>query len=251
MPPRTLARRDRLEPTSPATPSTSPACNWKLTGSASGRSSRPRASSTTRSAGAFPRRPLTDVAPHHEADELVGGEPLDLAGRDDPPVLEHRRAVGKPEDLRQPVRDVQDAKATCLELLDDVEHALELRPGEDRRRLVEDQDARFEGERTGDLDELTLCDAEAGDLTTERDRHPDAVECLSGLPPHRPSPEHPWRTPQLTAEEHVLDHGQVRDEARLLVDRTDPERAGLLRRQGARGLAEDRDRAGVGRLRTP
>ena len=169
IPPRTLASRERLEPTRPATPSTSPACSSKLTGSTSGRSSTSARLQHDALAGRLPRRPLADVAPHHEADQLVRRQALDLPRRDDAAVLQHRRAVGEAEDLREPVRDVEDAEAARLELLDDREHALELGAGEDRRRLVEDEDARVERERTGDLDELALGDAEPRDLAAERD----------------------------------------------------------------------------------
>ena len=146
-------------------------------------------------AGRPPRGPLADVAPHHEADELVRRQPLDLARRDDAPVLQHRRAVGEAEDLREPVRDVEDAEPARLELLDDREHTLELGAGEDRRRLVEDENARVERERTCDLDELALGDAEPRDLAAERDLHADAVERLSRLPPHRPAPEDAGHVP--------------------------------------------------------
>src|SRR3954463_14651012 len=95
----------------------------------------------------LPRGPGSDVAPDHQADQLVGRQSLDVPVRDHTAVLEDGRAVGEAEDLRQTMRDVEDAETARPKLLDDAEHPVELGSRQDRRRLVEDQEARLEDER--------------------------------------------------------------------------------------------------------
>src|SRR5438477_576896 len=151
MPPSALARRDLPEPTSPATPSTSPARSSKLTGSASGRSSSSRASRTTRSRGGF----------------RAGRAPMSR-----PTIRRISSSVVSPSTSR--------------------------------------------------LARLAL--------------HPLPLQYAG-------------REALLAAEEHVLEHGQCRDEARLLVDGADAVMARLLRRQRPHLLTRDENVAGVGSLR--
>src|SRR5581483_2677419 len=71
------------------------------------------------------------------------------------------------------------------------------------------------------------------------DRHVRADPVEGGLrpPPHRLPGEEPGAGPQLAGEEHVLEHGELGDEARLLVDRPDAELPRLLRGQVGEALA--------------
>ena len=84
--------------------------------------------------------------------------------RDDvPAVAEDRRPVAQVEDLVEPVADEQDRHAAIAEPADDREQPLDLVGGERRRRLVEDQDARLDRQRLGDLDELLVGHRQAAD----------------------------------------------------------------------------------------
>src|SRR5207253_11160439 len=74
-----------------------------------------------------------DVASDHQADQLVRRQAGNRSTGDDAPVLEHRRPVGKAKDLRQAVRDIEDAEAARPQLIYHLEHAIELRARPDRR----------------------------------------------------------------------------------------------------------------------
>ena len=147
------------------------------------------------------------------------------------------------------MRDVEDAEAARSELFDHGEHPVELGPRQDRRRLVEDQHPRLEDECTCDLDELPLGDAQRRDLAPEPDVRPHPIERVARLALHHLPLEHAGGDALLAAEEHVLEHGQRRDEARLLVDGADAVVTRLLRRQRPHLLAGDQHLAGAGTLR--
>ncbi len=91
------------------------------------------------------------------------------------PSRKHRRPVAELEDLVQPVADEEDRDAAVAQAADDREQALDLVGRERRRRLVEDQDARVDRERLGDLDELLVGHRQAADRRA--DVEPD-VELL-------------------------------------------------------------------------
>src|SRR6185312_861198 len=57
---------------------------------------------------------LFDVAPNHEANQFVSRGRGDLARARKAPVLQYRDAVADGEDLRQPVRNIDDRHAVRL-----------------------------------------------------------------------------------------------------------------------------------------
>ena len=80
---------------------------------------------------------------------------------DDPlPVAEHGRAIADLVDLLEMVRDVEDRDAALLHPAHALEQPLDALRLERRGRLVEDQEARADRERAGDLDDLLLLDRE-------------------------------------------------------------------------------------------
>ena len=80
------------------------------------------------------------------------------------------------EDLVEPVAHEQDRHAASAELPDDREQALDLVGRERRRRLVEDQDARLDRQRLGDLDELLVGHREAADRRADVELDVELVE---------------------------------------------------------------------------
>jgi len=66
--------------------------------------------------------------------------------------------------------------------------------------------------------------------------------------PHGLPLEHAGAAAQLTAEEDVLEHRELGDEAGLLVHGADASLASLLGRESIDPLAQDRDLTGVGHL---
>ena len=84
--------------------------------------------------------------------------------RDDvPAVAEDRRDVAQLEDLVEPMADEQDRDAASPQSADDREQPLHLVGGERRGRLVEDQHARLDRQRLGDLDQLLVGHRQAAD----------------------------------------------------------------------------------------
>ncbi len=85
--------------------------------------------------------------------------------------------------------------------------------GERRRRLVEDQDARLDRQRLGDLDELPLGHRQAADRRVDVDLDAELLEQgLGAAGASRPS-RVPSRRRRRVADEHVLRDRQVGNSA--------------------------------------
>ncbi len=120
-------------------------------------------------------REQRDRPADHVADEVGGGQLGGRARDDVPAVAEDRRAVAQLEHLVEPMADEQDRDAAVAQAADDREQPLDLVGGQRRGRLVEDQHARLDRERLGDLDQLLVRHRQAADRRA--DVEPD-VELL-------------------------------------------------------------------------
>ena len=137
-------------------------------------------------------------------------------------VAQHRDAIAQPEDLRQPVRHVEQRHAARLELLDDREQVIGLRVGQRRRRLVEHEDAAVERERARHLQELAVggrqrlgpCVGIDGQVQLGEQR-PACGARISGSR-RRPPPAVSSRPAKMFAGDR-----QVREAEHLLVDHAD------------------------------
>ena len=97
-------------------------------------------------------------------------------------VAQHEDAVGGLDDLIQPVRDEDDRDAVRLEAGNHLQQLLGLCDRQARCRLVQNDEARLEAERLGDLDDLLLGKREPRDRRRRRERRAEAVEKgLDGL----------------------------------------------------------------------
>ena len=114
------------------------------------------------------------------------------------------------------------------EAADDLVEAVDLRRRQAGGRLVEDDEVRLPGQRAEDLDLLLLGERQPTDdrarLEVEAGVRGEPLEPLA----HGPPVDEPG-APRLGAEEHVLRHGQPRDERDLLGDQRDPVDEGLAR----------------------
>ena len=98
--------------------------------------------------------------------------------------------------------------------------------GQRRGRLVEDEDAGVDRERLGDLDQLLVGHRQAPDERVGVDPDVEQLEqAFRGAPHLAPRRRSRSRRVGGSAEEDVLGHREVREQARLLVDDRDPERA--------------------------
>ena len=137
--------------------------------------------------------------------------------------------IGDLANLGQPVRDVDDRRPVRGELADGGEQELDGVLRERRRRLVEDQEPRRDGEGLRELEQVAAGDAQRRDAVLEvargsgRRRAARASPCVDvGI-----------AAPQMLApdrDEDVLGDRHVGEERRMLVDDRDPE---LLRRSPA------------------
>ena len=167
--------------------------------------------------------------PDHVPDEVGRGEVRRRRRDDVLAVAEDGRPVAQLEHLVEPVAHEQDRDPARAQVPDDREQPLDLVGRQRRGRLVEDQDARLDRQRLGDLDELLVGHRQAAD--GRADVEPDVELLEQGLRrPARGAPvEDPEPAGRGVADEHVLGDGQVREQARLLVDDGDAERSGLGR----------------------
>ena len=122
-----------------------------------------------------------------------------VGGRDDVlAVAEDGGAVAQLEHLVEPMADEQHRDAASPQVPDDREQALDLVRRERRGRLVEDQDARLERQRLGDLDELLVGHRQAADRRADIELDVELLEQrlrrpARGAPVEDPEPARPGR----------------------------------------------------------
>ncbi len=170
-----------------------------------------------------------ELAADHLVDEAVGRGVPDVQGVDVASVAKHGDPVADGEDLRQPVRDVDDRQSSVGQAPEHLEQVVGLGGREGRGRLVEDEDAGLAGHGPGDLDELAERDRQARDRLVQVDVDTDLPQRLAGVLLELPGADHP--VPGREGAEHdVLGHGHLRHQAQLLVHQGD---ARAERRAGA------------------
>ena len=190
--------------------------------------------------------PEIDVAADHQPDHAVARHLGDRQRRHQPAVAQHRHAIGERHDFLEPVRDVDAADAVGAQGADQREQPRRLDVGERRGRLVEQQHLGARAEGAGDLDQLLLGHPQRAGRAIQVERDADPGEQLGGAGAAGAPVDAAEGPAVLEAEGEVLDHREVGQERRLLVDRghaqgPHPGRIGPLDR-----LAADRHRAGVG-----
>ena len=164
---------------------------------------------------------VVDGAADHELDDPPDAELGDGPGPDRVAVAHDRDLVADPEELVDPVGDVDHRDARVGQAPHDAEEDVDLGVGEDRRRLVEDEHLGVAGERLGDGDLLLLGDGQVahrpGRVALREAEQAEQLEDLLVLP----GPVDPAARDDLAADEDVLGDGQLGEELRLLVDGLD------------------------------
>ena len=110
------------------------------------------------------------------------GELTQWRGHGVPPVAHDRRAIGDSHDLVHAMRDVDDRDAVAPQPAQKHEQPIDLRGGQRRGRLVEDEDAASLGERLDDFRQLSLTGAEFDQRRLGVDGDAELVEQLCGSP---------------------------------------------------------------------
>ena len=144
-------------PRRPTSPSVSPAATWKDTGpTRSATAPLDGKHDVASDAGAGRTKASLIERPTIISDELAGERLARGDGGDAASVAKDRDAVGDAKDLVEPMRDIDDADAARAEPPKRLEQALDIGFGQGRRRLVEHEDIRLDGERPADRDERAL-----------------------------------------------------------------------------------------------
>jgi hypothetical protein len=141
--------------------------------------------------------------------------------------MEHDHGVGEPHDHAHVVLDQQDRHALLPDTADQAADHVLLGARHARRRLVQEQDGGPGGERDGQLDQPLLAVGQgAGHLAPPVGESDEGDDLLGGgdqrrfLVPHpaEPGQDRPeaGRAAQVHAGQHVVEHGQGREDARAL-----------------------------------
>ena len=235
------------QPTSPATPTISPARTSKL------------ASCTVSSCVVRPRdrehrgallddalaEEIADLAPDHHAHELALGRRGQRLGADQVAVAQHRHARAALVHLAQAVRDEHDRDAARAQELEALQQALRGGLRERARGLVEHDHARVGRDRARHLDLLLHLDRERPDARAGVDVDAEVGERLGG-PAMRRGPVDRAVAARQAAHQDVLRDRQRRRQRQLLADRDDAALDRVARAGEGDRLAVDLDRAGVG-----
>ncbi len=191
-----------------------------------------------------PRLVRGEVAPQHGAHEVEARKLRGLALGHQPAVAQDRDPVGDRVDLLQEVGHEHDADALLGEPAHHAEQHRHLVGVEARGRLVEDQHPGREVHRPGDRHEVLHRHREAPERRPDIDRQAERRQAFRRAVPHRPAADEA-ESGRLAAEEQVLRHGEVRQQADLLVDRGDAGPGGVLRRARRDRHAVEPDLAGI------
>ena len=152
-------------------------------------------------------------------------------GRDVAAVAEDRAFVGEFGDLVHAVRDVEERQALGAQALQHREHLGDVRRGQRRGRLVENEDARLARQRLGDLDHLPARQRQILDRRQRMDvRRAGARERLLGDAPLR-APVDQAEAQRRIADRDVVGDREVGDQRQFLEDADD---AGALAAAGER-----------------
>ena len=180
---------------------------------------KPLTVSTGAPGGDEARRRLSDGGADRKLGQFVGRGRARIEHRDGSPAAHHRDPVGERGHLAKLVGDQHDGGATGGERPHRGEKAHSLLVGEDRRRLVEDEDAGARQQHLDDLDPLLLRNRQLVDAAAGIDRKAE----LGGLGRDLSLDLAKTRceTPAPIGEQHVFGDGERPHQLELLVHHSD------------------------------
>ena len=160
-----------------------------------------------------------------------------MAG-DNAAVAQHCHLVGDLLNLRQPMRNIEDAHALGTDIGNDLEQC----PGLDRRersgRFVEDHHAVRNQKYLGYLDELTLRDGKTSHYDVRIDVGTEIAYCLTRALVHCAIVDH-HALGQLPAEIHILGDREIGRKKDFLVNQDDAAPLRVDRSRQRHGFAVD------------
>src|SRR5215212_5788529 len=190
------------------------------------------------------REDILHLAADHELDQIVRRRARRGHSGDVLAVLEDRDAVGDGEDLFQTVGDEDDRRAVVAQATESREEKLHLTAVEGRGRLIQDEQPGPSHESLGNLDQLLIGE---GKFARERfwiDDDAEISECRGGAGGDLRVVDPTIRGRQ-PAEVDIFGDGQMRAEAKFLMDGGDSALFGGPWRQVIDDGAIERDLAAV------
>src|SRR5689334_20959102 len=158
---------------------------------------------------------LRKRAPQHQLDQPLAGDTANGLSRNMLAVAQHRDRIAEFEYLAQTVRDVDDRTAMRSQALEDSESAFNIRVGQRRGWLVENEHSRIARQEARDLDQLTLPDGQRADRAIEVpiSKPERGQRFLRARAQARPTMQ---KRHLGTAEPNVIEDRQMRSEAQFL-----------------------------------
>ena len=166
------------------------------------------------------------TAPHHVAHQQRWRHLGVVVAGHMPSVPQHDNAVADACDLGQAVAHIDEGHALGLQAHHLLEEAVGLLIPERRRRLVENQQARVQRQRLGDLDLLLRGHAQRAHLVRGGHIQPQPVQLGLCALDHGLHVDAPVLHQQAT-DKHVLCNRQVRQQPHFLVDQADARAQGV------------------------
>ncbi len=185
------------------------------------------------------------AADHHAGQLALVGRARGRA--DEPPTAEHADAVADGPHLGQLVADEDDRQPVGHERSQRGEERVHLVGDQDRRRLVEDEDAAVARQRLQDLDPLLLPDRQLIHASRRIDADSEAVRCIRRAAPGLGQVEAQARR---ATEREVLGDRHRPHQREVLGHHPDPRVDRVARGSDATRLPIDQDLTGIG-LREP
>ena len=169
-----------------------------------------------------------DIAADHHGRKLLRGGVRGLDGADAFALAQDRDAVRDLHDLVELMGDEEDALALGREVLHDLHELFDLLRGQDRRRLVEDEDLVVAVEHFEDLGALLHADGDILDDGVGVDVQAVFFRQVDDLFPRLLLLQEAHFV-RLDAEDDVVEDGEAFDQLEVLVDHADAERVGVVR----------------------
>ena len=162
-----------------------------------------------------------ETAPDHSGDEPLLIDFRDLRGPGHAAVSKHRHLVRYAEDFLEVVRNKDDSEPLRAQPFNRCEEDVDPVLIEHSGRLVENENARIDGDGLGYLHHLLLSDAKGCDNVLRRDRNAKLLEHLPRTSAHQATIDDAKSFSRKPAEEDIFFRRKARSERQFLVDDDD------------------------------
>ena len=160
---------------------------------------------------------LFNIASDHKSRHIVLFKLGHGFGRDMAAIAQHRHPVGNRLDFIKLVGNIQDRDPLFAQAPDLIKQDLDLAPGQNRGRLIQNQDIGFFRKRLGDLNHLTVRHRKIANACARIDITLQLIQKLLRLCAHGCLIKEPAAL-DLTAQKDVFFNGQLLGKVQFLMD---------------------------------